>query len=344
MRERFGANYAGIFLRRPKQKHSLIVYDALGLRPDHHARYFAQFAGKDPLDSQRRPTGKVLTLAMILAEEAGRAFYESFLLPSGMVDYMLCCVDEPSGFRAGIVVTRPAGVSGFTPVEQAWLERVGRHFAPGLRIYARLKRAELDQSVHDRLSASFAIGVVLLNADGRVVEIDCEARRRLEHRSDIFIERDRLRLSDRQANSRLARNIEDLLCKPSGQEYCVAMEGNENRDLELLLCTIDPGAGYASPDAPRLAIYTRSGDTIRFDQMPQILDLYNLTRREAELAGLLTHGMTLAEAARELGVTEMTARTYSKRIFLKTGVRRQSELVRRLLDSVARLSNVVRAA
>jgi DNA-binding CsgD family transcriptional regulator len=34
------------------------------------------------------------------------------------------------------------------------------------------------------------------------------------------------------------------------------------------------------------------------------------------------------EAAAQLGVTQETARTYVKRAFLKTGVRRQAQLVR----------------
>ena len=53
---------------------------------------------------------------------------------------------------------------------------------------------------------------------------------------------------------------------------------------------------------------------------------------------LLANGSSLLEAAESMGVTEATVRTYSKRILGKTGVRRQSELVRLVLKSVVQLA------
>ena len=47
---------------------------------------------------------------------------------------------------------------------------------------------------------------------------------------------------------------------------------------------------------------------------------------------------TLAEAAQMMGITLQSARTYSKRIFQKTGTRRQAELVRLLLTSTLSLA------
>ena len=46
----------------------------------------------------------------------------------------------------------------------------------------------------------------------------------------------------------------------------------------------------------------------------------------------------LADAARQIGLTEESARTYSKRIFAKTGTSRQPALVSLLLRSIATLA------
>ena len=59
--------------------------------------------------------------------------------------------------------------------------------------------------------------------------------------------------------------------------------------------------------------------------------LFDLTPAEARLTRLLVEGRTAAEAAALIGVTEATARTHLRRVFTKTGVRRQTELVRLLL-------------
>ena len=61
--------------------------------------------------------------------------------------------------------------------------------------------------------------------------------------------------------------------------------------------------------------------------------LYGLTPAEAKLAALLAHGKSVTEAADELHITQNTARTHLKHIFQKTGVKRQSELVKLILNS-----------
>jgi DNA-binding CsgD family transcriptional regulator len=59
--------------------------------------------------------------------------------------------------------------------------------------------------------------------------------------------------------------------------------------------------------------------------------LFDLTPAEARLTRLLVEGNTLAAAARQLKVTEGTARTHLRGVFAKTGVERQAGLVRLLL-------------
>lgn len=53
----------------------------------------------------------------------------------------------------------------------------------------------------------------------------------------------------------------------------------------------------------------------------------------------LTHGLTLEEAAKALGIRLNTARAHLRSIFSKTGARRQSELVRFFLNSAAWLGS-----
>lgn len=63
--------------------------------------------------------------------------------------------------------------------------------------------------------------------------------------------------------------------------------------------------------------------------------LYGLTGAESRLACSLASGHDLADAAGALNVTMESARTYLKRIFVKTDTRRQAELVCLILASPA---------
>jgi DNA-binding CsgD family transcriptional regulator len=65
--------------------------------------------------------------------------------------------------------------------------------------------------------------------------------------------------------------------------------------------------------------------------------LFDLTRKEAQLAMCLTNGRSLREAATDLGITLNTARAHLRSIFAKTGIDRQARLVRAILRSVAAL-------
>lgn len=66
-----------------------------------------------------------------------------------------------------------------------------------------------------------------------------------------------------------------------------------------------------------------------------VCQLYRLSPVESRLAVSVVAGATVCEAAKALRIKEMTARAYLKQIFLKTGTRRQAELVRVLLSHAA---------
>ena len=69
----------------------------------------------------------------------------------------------------------------------------------------------------------------------------------------------------------------------------------------------------------------------------QLRELYSLTAGEARLAAWLLQGKSVEEAAAAMGITGNTARADLKRVYQKTGVRRQPELMRRLLLGLPRL-------
>jgi DNA-binding CsgD family transcriptional regulator len=64
-----------------------------------------------------------------------------------------------------------------------------------------------------------------------------------------------------------------------------------------------------------------------------LIQAYGLTQSEAKIALAVASGMTIPEAALHLGLTVNTVKTHLSKVFMKTGVCRQSELAR-LIASV----------
>ncbi len=67
--------------------------------------------------------------------------------------------------------------------------------------------------------------------------------------------------------------------------------------------------------------------------------LFGLSPAESTITLAITRGERIDDAAEACGITVSSARTYLKRIFLKTGVSRQSDLVKLVLTSPALLVN-----
>jgi DNA-binding CsgD family transcriptional regulator len=84
--------------------------------------------------------------------------------------------------------------------------------------------------------------------------------------------------------------------------------------------------------APAAAVFVSDPEVPLDSNQQHLRELYALTVVEARLAAWLAQGKSVHEAAAAMGITVNTARAYLKRIYDKTGVRRQPELVRVLLS------------
>jgi DNA-binding CsgD family transcriptional regulator len=80
-----------------------------------------------------------------------------------------------------------------------------------------------------------------------------------------------------------------------------------------------------------VAIFLEDGTSGVGDLESAIRGLFDLTPREAAVAAALARGQDVAAAARHLGIAPGTTRNHLKAVFLKTGTRRQGELVSLIL-------------
>ena len=61
-------------------------------------------------------------------------------------------------------------------------------------------------------------------------------------------------------------------------------------------------------------------------------EILGLTPAESRVALAVTSGQTVAGTAHALGCAENTVKTHLKRVYRKLGIRKQSELVRRVMS------------
>jgi len=299
--------------------------------------YRERFFASDPFVNL--PEGEVVTLADLLPGAALRrtAFYRQLLAPAGVRQVM--GVDLAAhGLAARLRISRGPRTPRFSRAERAVLAALVPHARRALRLYARTAHAE---SERDAYSDRLALGVLLLDARGRVVSRNA-ASERLERSGAGIDVRDGRPSAATPEDTRVLRNaIERALAarEPNAPALVEALQlrGRAGAAFGVLLRPLAREAASAGKPRPALALFF--GDPATREEIPidTLRGLFAFTAAEARLAAQLAAGASLDTAAAQLAIARNTARAHLRSIFEKTGVSRQAELVRLILRSVATL-------
>jgi DNA-binding CsgD family transcriptional regulator len=182
----------------------------------------------------------------------------------------------------------------------------------------------------DRLDAA----VVVLDGEGRILMASGPAERVLAKNKGMGVHRGKLKATHSSEASRL----EKLVCSAAmtarglssgaGGALTIYREtGSAPVSVVVtplgLNCTLGPGRSCA-------LAFLYDPDAKAASRATVLRTLYDLTPAECRLADLLHAGLEIHAAAQQIGVTTGTARFMLKKIFSKTGLHRQAQLVQLL--------------
>ncbi len=177
-------------------------------------------------------------------------------------------------------------------------------------------------------------GWIALDVGGRVVRADPFGENVLAT-SGVLLRDRQGRLEVRPPE--LQREIEAALGKliDGGSPRAIPLRADPWLDMLLVRASHKPLAASGAPD---VIAYVHGDNWSASDRQSQLSELFALSASEARLALALCRGRSIAEAAGDAGLTEQTARTYSKAIYAKTGARGQPDLVRIVMGSILALA------
>jgi DNA-binding CsgD family transcriptional regulator len=263
-------------------------------------------------------------------------FLKDFLRPLGLGTLVICRVKTQSGLQAWLSITRSPS-EPFGAQDTDYLSSIARHFASALDAFGRLKEAEDARDAYARVVHARAAGVARLDQNGEVLHVDAKARNWLDEGHIIRLSGQRFSACAPDDEARLSRATSRIISGEADEEFLV-LGANGGESLEMLLFRVSEPFEPAWTHAPRIIAYMcmNGRETL---PSPQRLRLkFGLTRREAALAILLSRGLTLGQAATDLGISEQTARAYLRQIFQKAGVSRQADLVRQVFGSIGAIA------
>lgn len=303
----------------------------------HDESYLKTYAVLDPFPYHDLKPGKHYLLQDLLQQAGaeGERFKKGFLRPAGIDHMVILPVTEPHGMRAWLCIARTGPACDFTAQDLELVNAITPHLFTALELFASFKRVEIERCLYREAVHSLSIGTLMLNRRNEIISVDEVASRIIASNSILSTRASRLHIANRAADTTL-RNLIDQGLACSADHFSRAMQLPSAPHLTLLIRRIKSYSLQAGDAA--LAIHISDSQMVSPTPESQVMALYGLTYTEAALAIHLAQGHTLVEAAKLLGLSEQTTRTYSKQIFAKTGTRRQASLVRLLLTSIVRLA------
>lgn len=226
----------------------------------------------------------------------------------------------------------------FGPEERDFVRMIGRHIVRSRVLARALARAEARGHLASAALDRMAMGVVILDGEGRVAHLNPAARRRLGSDCGVALLADRLEFADPEMEKRL-RGLRERQHETATEPRRLASEllraprNGERPPLDILAVSLD-GLDLAQGGAA-MALFLSDADHASETPASVLQRLYGLTAAESRVAGEILRGSGIDEAAANLGLKRETVRTHLKHVFAKVGTTRQADLVRLLLTGAA---------
>lgn len=256
-------------------------------------------------------------------------------------------VNEAQGTRYTLKIFRQRSDAPFDAEETSVCEILVTQLRRGLELAARLGASEVERVLYSNVMDRLSVGVVLLDANRSIVKTSSMATARLTSRDGLQSQLGRLRALYAAEDRELQDALKDAIAAVAAGEITPGTRGvsisrkSGGRNLGLVIQPITQAQdGFASSAV--VAVYIRDPEATTEVENDLVRQLFDLTPAEASLARRLAAGLSLEDAASSLAISRNTARAHLRSIFSKSGITRQTELVRLMLNSAAMLGECPR--
>lgn len=261
-------------------------------------------------------------------------FKNKIMEPSGLKYMRVACIPVPSGGKAWLAVGRYT--CEFNAHEEQTLRALLPHLEISLKTFIVIERERGRANAAGDAVRKLDFCWLKLDQQCRILDMDLQAESMLGRSSAISRAGDNaLLLADRIAQKRLTEAVAHLALDPGDRAR--AFHIADDPWLDMLIMPLRNRSAVDKME-PCVIAYVHGETEHRSERIDQLADLFRLTPGEATLALAICRGQSIRDASVLLGITEASAREYTKRIYAKTGARGQADLVRLVLTSVVALA------
>lgn len=214
------------------------------------------------------------------------------------------------------------------------------HFRNALNVSQRLVAYEEQNEMVSSLLDRLPVAILVVDANCRIVQSNNLARKILQTGELLHTEDNRIvtRLEDTTALlQETVKHLSHSAPTELHDRMLMLEESHENSDslmayLSPIKGVSDYSLDHLQPDHSHVAILISRPKSQPFVLPQSFVDLYKLTRKESEIASLLIRGYNVLEISENQFISDHTVRSHIKALLNKTGLKRQSDLIRFVLS------------
>lgn len=323
--ERFEALACSILFQSGRSPVPVASFRAGGTS-SYRARYWNTLYLVDPFVGL--PPDLPVTFADFSARHGGGARSASFLAEIASPHILGIDVALADGASVRFRLTRSNRKAEFSAAELAACAALVPHMKRAFGLFLRLARAERERDAFGAMPDLLGYGAVMVDCDAGVLATSAAAAAVLAGADGLSVAAGRIVAGTAAGNAALHEAIRHAAARSEARTIRIERPGG---GLPLAVVVLPGSSAHAAlkPDALLLLL---DPDRAPAADRGELAMLLGLTPAEARLAMLLGQGLSLSETAAALGVRMATVRAQLRAIFAKTGVTRQSELVRVVLN------------
>ena len=344
LQDELKAKHVTLMLRPPSTDSSGIMINTGPVTTQGQQSYETHFFALDPF--VRLKEGEVVTAEELIGKAwLDSPVYREYLKPLDIRHLLGTDIYTQEGIECRLRITRSHDARPFSAADKALVRFLMPHLKRSIQLHARLDYLECERQLFAGTVNRMLLGMISFDQAGNILETNQEARRILAEKDGITVSGNTLVAHGSTEGRELQRMIRQALTTgPDGNQGPGVVEAlavtrpSGRAKLGVLVKAVPLGQWSESKHRLAAVVYLRDPESNAVQPSHELVRrLFELTRMEATLALLLAEGYTLDEAAEKMNVRRNTARTHLRSIFCKTGVTRQTMLVRLLLNSVITL-------
>jgi len=265
-------------------------------------------------------------------------FYQQWMEPNGIYHVGGARFVDSDTHRAGIAILRDQETGAWSDGELRVVDEVLPHLKRALNIYSEFTHLRLKQDALLKSLDRLVIGLILYDHNAQPVYINPTAEAIIKQHPALQLQDGNLWLTNPEDEKRLRKTICDTAAIDPDDSWKQSVAiGITHPDVESLLpILVTPMHAHLITsdldyEGAKVAVFLSDPNLQQPISIDSLVSVYSLTPSEAQVSISLANGHSIGEIAKLSNHSAHTIRSQLKSVFRKTGVSRQSELIKLLL-------------